>query len=967
MKKNPRSESGIFNPRIFLAFILTSTGVFLALGSLAVTGENTTLAAATSGARIFVTTTTPKIGPIGTGGCSLQEAIYSAILHDSLDGGAHGIAIDATDPDHFITTECVMGTGNGDTIVLPTNGMFQLTSSLDGDAYNYLGPTATPMIFSTMTIEAYGATLQWTGNANSRLFAIGQATVKTPNGTASGTGGVTIRNAYIKGFHVKGGDGGAGGGGGGGLGAGGAIYVQGGTLVVENSTFDTNSAVGGNGDGAGNGGGGGGLSGNGGESGGGGARGNGGTAKVVNGSGFNGGGGGGTVFSGGNATSTSGGSGSGGYLCGGRGGSVQNPDAQGGTCAGGGGGGAGTSQHGSSCVLGTSGDGGSGAYGGGGGGGAANGGNGGFGGGGGAGDGDGCFGNGGAGGFGGGGGSGVSQGGPGPGPGGPFGGNADTENGGGGGALGGAIFNESGSVTIHNSTFYNNSVARGVGVNNGGDAGGAIFSFFGTLSVVNSTVSGNQSTGSGGGIVVYTLGAATFTLNNTIIANNGANECFFTGNVTATGAGNLIMSNGSGTQPFGTCPGVVTNVDPHLQSLQPPSVNGGLTPTMAIPIFSSAMGVADPTTSLPYDQRYADRPQADTSPRNGYDIGAFTVCRRYIAGLRPWFCSETHITPPSTTTLTMQVSPSGNGATNPAVGSHDEDVNSVAPVQAIPNAGHTFVNWTGNVADSANPSTTVTMNQAQTVTANFAALADFNGDGFSDYLLFNSSTQVSAVWYLHGTAKVGGSYGPTLPSGWTLVGVGDFDQSGGPDYLLLNPSTRQTAIWFLSNTTHLRGAYGPSVPAGWQLVTAADLNGDGKPDYIFFNPSTLQTAVWYLNGTSYVSGQYGPTLPAGWNLVRAVDFNADGKPDYLLFNPGSGQTAVWYLNGASKVGGAYGPTLPAGWTLIGASDFNADGKLDYLLFNPSTRQTAIWILNGLTVSSGVYGPTLPSGYTLIAP
>jgi uncharacterized repeat protein (TIGR01451 family) len=732
MKKNPSPKSGIFNSRVLIAFSLCGTGTLLAVASLSL-GPQPALAQTISGARIFVTTTTQKIAGIGTGGCSLQEAIYSSVLHDSLDGGAHGIAIDATDPDHFITTECVMGTGNGDTIILPNGGVFHLSQSLDGDAYNYMGPTATPMIFSSMTIEGDGATLQWTGKSNSRLFALGHASVPTPHGTATGTGAVTIRNAYVKGFHVKGGDGGVGGGGGG-LGAGGAIYVQAGTLVIETSTFDSNSAVGGNGSvNGGAGGGGGGLLGNGGDGGnsgggGGGARGDGGKGNDINGSGGNGGGGGGTIFSGGNARSTKSGSGSGGYLCGGGGGSVNNPDALGANCAGGGGGGAGSSNSGSTC-LGTSGDGGSGNYGGGGGGGSGTGGNGGFGGGGGGGDGDGCFrASGGNGGFGGGGGWGISDTGPGPGAGGPFGGNAiggGLDGGGGGGALGGAIFSDSGSVTIHNSTFYNNSVTRGVGGNNGGDAGGAVFSRDGTTAIVDSTFSGNQSTGSGGAVVVYSdqrPGVTSFVIQDTIIANNGANECFFTNLVTVNGAGNLIMQNGSGTYPFGACPGVVTTADPQLQALQPASVNGGKTPTMAIPLFSSAMGVADPGTSLPFDQHFADRPQPDTAPRNGYDIGAFTVCRRYLAGLRPWFCSETHIPPPPpSTTLTMQASPTSEGTTNPAPGTYNEDQNSVVSIQALPNSGNHFTNWTGNVAQPSNPSTTVTMSQAQTVTANFAA------------------------------------------------------------------------------------------------------------------------------------------------------------------------------------------------------------------------------------------------------
>src|SRR5207253_9836953 len=143
----------------------------------------------------------------------------------------------------------------------------------------------------------------------------------------------------------------------------------------------------------------------------------------------------------------------------------------------------------------------------------------------------------------------------------------------------------------------------------------------------------------------------------------------------------------------------------------------------AIPLFSSAMGVADAATSLPYDQHNADRPQSDTSPRNGFHVGAFTVCRRVFLPnqIRSWFCSETHIPPPPpSTTLTMQALPNNEGTTNPAPGTYNEDQNSVVPIQALPSSGNHFTSWTGNVAQPSNPSTTVTMSQAQTVTANFA-------------------------------------------------------------------------------------------------------------------------------------------------------------------------------------------------------------------------------------------------------
>ena len=84
-----------------------------------------------------------------------------------------------------------------------------------------------------------------------------------------------------------------------------------------------------------------------------------------------------------------------------------------------------------------------------------------------------------------------------------------------GGALGGAIFNDSGTVFVRNSTFTGNDVDRGEGgvndtgtdrASRGADAGAAIFSLNGSLVLDNTTISGNFVTGSdnaaGGGVVV---------------------------------------------------------------------------------------------------------------------------------------------------------------------------------------------------------------------------------------------------------------------------------------------------------------------------------------------------------------------------------------------------------------------------------------------------------------------------------
>jgi uncharacterized repeat protein (TIGR02543 family) len=644
---------------------------------------------------IYVTTLDDKIST--TGGCSLKEAIYSATL-------GNNVAVDfinSDGSDNLITTECVAGSGD-DTIVLPTGAILQI-STIPLDSHNPYGPTATPIITSNITIEANGATLEHVGTLNFRAFAVGN------------TGSLTIRNAHIKGFTVKGGNGTAGGGGG--MGAGGAIYVQNGAVVIDSSTFESNRATGGDGGvlGAGSaGGGGGGLSGNGGL----------GAAGV---GAQNGGGGGGSRGNGdvgGGGTLDPGNSTFGGFNCGGDGGNSNLifPDGHDGFCQGGGGGG-GEAQP---TAFQASGHGGKGNYGGGGGGGGTSGGDGadgGFGGGGGGGaqvpecvepfpeSGD----AGGNGGFGGGGGTGLEclhVGGPGQG--GAFGGNADQQHGGGGAALGGAIFNDGGGVRILNSTFTGNSVYRGNSgggsADNGADAGGAVFSLNGHLSVLNATISGNDSSGSGGGVVLIQTdpdASTFFTLNNTIISNNGSDECAFAGfSITGSGAGNLIENNDN-------CLGVVATADPQLGPLQD---NGGFTPTMAISTASSAWNTADSSTSLLVDQRGQVRPAM-----NGlFDIGAFELCEK-IFHLLVTPCPPIKFGVPETEPLTMQVSPPAGGNTTPPAGLNDEPLGSVTALTATPNPGYQFVDWTGNVADPTNASTTVTMDNPQTVTANFVA------------------------------------------------------------------------------------------------------------------------------------------------------------------------------------------------------------------------------------------------------
>lgn len=71
--------------------------------------------------------------------------------------------------------------------------------------------------------------------------------------------------------------------------------------------------------------------------------------------------------------------------------------------------------------------------------------------------------------------------------------------------------------------------------------------------------------------------------------------------------------------------------------------------------------------------------------------------------------------------LTTAVNPSAGGTVTPTSGNYYTS-GTVVPLTATANAGYSFVNWTGNVANSTSASTSITMTAPQSVTANFSLI-----------------------------------------------------------------------------------------------------------------------------------------------------------------------------------------------------------------------------------------------------
>ena len=157
--------------------------------------------------------------------------------------------------------------------------------------------------------------------------------------------------------------------------------------------------------------------------------------------------------------------------------------------------------------------------------------------------------------------------------------------------------------------------------------------------------------------------------------------------------------------------------------------------------------------------------------------------------------------------------------------------------------------------------------QGSPVAGDWSVSATLTATGTRTMCFENANTRQTAIWYLNNNVFISGVYGPTLPVGWSLVGVADFNRDGHPDYVLEN-GTGQTAIWYLSGRTLIGGAYGPTLPSGvgtWQLQPT--LTVTATRTICFTNPNTRQTAIWYLNNNVFTSGAYRPNSSSRVELI----------------------------------------------------------------------------------------------------
>jgi hypothetical protein len=890
------------------------------------------------------------------------------------------------------------------------------------------GKIETPLAFSAEAREAYSAVLVATfGELRDRILvanvlsdtdaialtgnitlAAGDVIPRITNPITLTGGGFTLDLNTNRGFSVDSGAavsisnltiangravGGAGtGGGGGGAGIGGALFINNGAVTVNSVTFRDNTARGGTGAAAavspapaGAGGsadfgtlfggapgfnfttaGGAGAPGTASANAGSGGAGVNNTfgAGVPGGQGGPGGPGGSTTFPGGTGGAGGpGGSGAGGVLGGGGG-------------AGGAGGAGGTGVAGNG-AGGAGGPGGAGGFGGGGGAGGA----------GGTGSTPGAIGAGGVGGFGGGSSSGpavvqsTTLGGFTPG------GSGSPVSGGGGAGLGGAIFVNAGSLTLNNSTLFNNTAIGGDpfgltptgGARPGLGAGGAIFVNSGAIATLtNNTITGNSAGNDpalayGGGIATN---GGTVNLRNSIVAGNsgGVRPDVFGTSFAATSTNNLIGDVGveSNLPVTQQLTGSLTNVIAPNQ----PGVNGATagpvtyaladstaTPNPAIDTGDAAAAAA---AGLTTDQR------GDGFPRivgANVDIGAYEY-GPIVTGLKFNDVNGDGVQQATEPGLPGWVISVGTkSATTAADGTYIiRDVKTATPITEAPPAGTPATAWVQTVGP--NPANTGIVDVTGANFGNFQRTSiagktytDLAGNGFTpdDAVLNGITVSLYTDTNANGTLEVGTDTAVGTPQ--TTAGDGDylFSDIGPGNYLIQATPPANSSISFPAAPILLTALSGTAATGQnfgvFQNITVSgtkftDLTGDGfSADDTPLNGTTVRLFKDTNNNSTLDSGDA--------EIASQVTGTAPAAPGtYSFTNVGSGLHFVRedVPAGFSQTAGpAFYPINPASGTNITDLNFGNFqlGKISGLKFNDrnqdGTQDAGEPVLGGWTI------------------
>lgn len=214
-------------------------------------------------------------------------------------------------------------------------------------------------------------------------------------------------------------------------------------------------------------------------------------------------------------------------------------------------------------------------------------------------------------------------------------------------------------------------------------------------------------------------------------------------------------------------------------------------------------------------------------------------------------------------------------------------------------------------------------------TSNWVSVGDVNGDGNQDFILQDNTTGSAYVFKGNGNGTFLAPVSYNVVAAATSGVIADFNGDGFVDYIT---GTATLAVILGNGNGTFKAPIQSSSGFGITDIATADVNNDGKADVI----AATGTNVAIFLGTTGTPVRANYAVGSAHQTVDARDINQDGYVDIVTSDSFSSSSNVFFGLGDGTFGNRTSYSSVTGVFDTSFGDFNGDGLVDIIGVSSST-------------------------------